>query len=110
MKFNNLVEGVTYREEVDEQTGFTEIVIKENRDKKMIPTISVNDKSGEEIKSYNLFRKFILNNKRFLGLINSHDKLIYAFYRYNDLKWIISANSKIFYRQTMHHTKGLLFV
>ena len=30
--FNNLVEGVTYREEVDEQTGFTEIVIKENRD------------------------------------------------------------------------------
>ena len=33
LKFNNLVEGVTYREEVDEQTGFTEIVIKENRDK-----------------------------------------------------------------------------
>ena len=54
LKFNNLVEGVTYREEVDEQTGFTEIVIKENRDKKMIPTISVNDKSGEELKSYNL--------------------------------------------------------
>ena len=34
LKFNNLSEGVTYREEVDEQTGFTEIVIKENRDKK----------------------------------------------------------------------------
>jgi DNA-directed RNA polymerase subunit beta' len=34
VQFNNLVEGVTYREEVDEQTGFTEIVIKENRDKK----------------------------------------------------------------------------
>ena len=54
VKFNNLVEGVTYREEVDEQTGFTEIVIKENRDKKMIPTISVLDKSGEDLKSYNL--------------------------------------------------------
>ena len=52
--FNNLVEGVTYREEVDEQTGFTEIVIKENRDKKMIPTISVVDKDENELKSYNL--------------------------------------------------------
>ena len=54
VEFNNLVEGVTYREEVDEQTGFTEIVIKENRDKKMIPTISVNDKDGNELRSYNL--------------------------------------------------------
>ena len=54
LQFNNLVEGVTYREEVDEQTGFTEIVIKENRDKKMIPTISVVDKDDNEIKSYNL--------------------------------------------------------
>ena len=52
--FNNLVEGVTYREEVDEQTGFTEIVIKENRDKKMIPTISIVDKDENELKSYNL--------------------------------------------------------
>jgi len=54
LKFNNLIEGLTYREEVDEQTGFTEIVIKENRDKKMIPTISVEDKTGNEHKSYNL--------------------------------------------------------
>ena len=54
LQFNNLVEGVTYREEVDEQTGFTEIVIKENRDKKMIPTISVVDKDDNEFKSYNL--------------------------------------------------------
>ena len=54
LQFNNLVEGITYREEVDEQTGFTEIVIKENRDKKMIPTISVVDKDENELKSYNL--------------------------------------------------------
>ena len=54
IQFNNLVEGVTYREEVDEQTGFTEIVIKENRDKKMIPTISIAEKDGSELKSYNL--------------------------------------------------------
>ena len=52
--FENLEEGVTYREEVDEQTGFTEIVIKENRDKKKIPTINIVDKKGEELKSYNL--------------------------------------------------------
>ena len=54
IKFNNLIEGVTYREEVDEQTGFTEIVIKENRDKKNDTDISVLDKSGEDLKSYNL--------------------------------------------------------
>jgi DNA-directed RNA polymerase subunit beta' len=54
VEFENLVEGFTYREEQDEQTGFTEIVIKENRDKKMIPTINVVDKKGELLKSYNL--------------------------------------------------------
>ncbi|MEC8968124.1 MAG: DNA-directed RNA polymerase subunit beta' [Bacteroidota bacterium] len=54
VQFENLVEGVTYREEQDEQTGFTEIVIKENRDKKMIPTINIVDKKGELLKSYNL--------------------------------------------------------
>jgi DNA-directed RNA polymerase subunit beta' len=54
VEFENLVEGFTYREEQDEQTGFTEIVIKENRDKKMIPTINIVDKKGELLKSYNL--------------------------------------------------------
>ena len=54
VQFENLVEGVTYREEQDEQTGFTEIVIKENRDKKMIPTVNIVDKKGELLKSYNL--------------------------------------------------------
>ncbi len=54
VKFVNLEEGITYREEVDEQTGFTEIVIKENRDKKKIPTISIVNDKDEEIKYYNL--------------------------------------------------------
>jgi len=54
VQFINLEEGVTYREEVDEQTGFKEIVIRENRDKKKIPTISIVDKKGEELKFYNL--------------------------------------------------------
>ena len=54
VEFQNLEEGLTYREEVDEQTGFAEMVIKENRDKKKIPTIVIVDKKGTEIKSYNL--------------------------------------------------------
>ena len=35
--------GVTYKEESDEQTGFTEKVIIENRDKKKNPTIHIID-------------------------------------------------------------------
>jgi len=52
--FVNLIEGETYRQEVDEQTGFTEIVIRETRNKKQIPSISIVDKKGDEIRSYNL--------------------------------------------------------
>jgi DNA-directed RNA polymerase subunit beta' len=54
VEFVNLVEGETYREEVDEQTGFTEIVIRESRNKKVIPSISIVDKKGVELKSYSL--------------------------------------------------------
>lgn len=53
IEFENIVEGETYREEIDEQTGFTEKVITENRNKKNIPTVKVI--AGEESeKSYNL--------------------------------------------------------
>ena len=55
VEFENLTQGITYRIEIDEQTGFQEKVISETRDKKMIPTIVV--KSGGkkgEVKSYNL--------------------------------------------------------
>jgi DNA-directed RNA polymerase subunit beta' len=52
LEFENIIEGITYREEVDEQTGFTEKVITESRDKKKNPTILVKDKKGEIIKSY----------------------------------------------------------
>jgi DNA-directed RNA polymerase subunit beta' len=51
----NIEEGITYREEVDEQTGFTEKVIIETRDKRKSPMIAVLDaKTGEEMKSFNL--------------------------------------------------------
>jgi len=51
MKFENVIEGVTYREEADEQTGHREKVVIETRDKTKIPSIVV---EGKENKSYNL--------------------------------------------------------
>jgi DNA-directed RNA polymerase subunit beta' len=51
VKFENVIEGVTYREEADEQTGHREKVVIETRDKTKIPSILV---QGKEIKSYNL--------------------------------------------------------
>jgi DNA-directed RNA polymerase subunit beta' len=52
--FENLIDGVTYKEESDEQTGFTEKVITESRDKKMIPEIKLLNSKKEVIKTYNL--------------------------------------------------------
>lgn len=53
--FENIIEGVTYREEVDEQTGFTEKVIIESRDKKKNPAIHVIDpKTKEILREYNI--------------------------------------------------------
>ena len=52
--FDNVIEGVTYREEVDEQTGFTEKVITETRDKKKMPAIHILDSKKEILKVYNL--------------------------------------------------------
>tara|TARA_Y100000589_G_scaffold320020_1_gene349340 strand:+ start:8401 stop:12687 length:4287 start_codon:yes stop_codon:yes gene_type:complete len=52
VEFENLEAGVTYKEESDEQTGFTEKVITEIRDKKKIPVLHIKGK-GEE-RTYNL--------------------------------------------------------
>ena len=53
--FSNIIEGVTFREEVDEQTGFTEKVITESRDKKKNPSIHiVTGKAKDILKEYNL--------------------------------------------------------
>jgi len=51
LKFENVIEGVTFREEADEQTGHREKVVIETRDKTKIPSIIV---EGKEHKSYNL--------------------------------------------------------
>jgi DNA-directed RNA polymerase subunit beta' len=51
IKFENVLDGITYREESDEQTGHREKVVIETRDKTKIPSIIV---EGKERKSYNL--------------------------------------------------------
>jgi len=53
--YEGIVEGVTFREEADEQTGHVEKVVIESRDKTKIPTLLILDKKGGEVlKSYNL--------------------------------------------------------
>ncbi len=52
--FENIIEGVTYRDESDEQTGLREKVIIESRDKTKNPVIRILDNEGVEIKQYNL--------------------------------------------------------
>ena len=52
--FENIEEGVTYREELDETTGFREKVVIERRDKTKNPTIRIMDKNGEILRAYNI--------------------------------------------------------
>ena len=54
VSFENIEQGLTYQVEIDEQTGFQEKVISESRNKKLIPTLHINDLKGNIIRSYNL--------------------------------------------------------
>ncbi len=54
VKFENVIEGITYREESDEQTGYKEKVITETKDKTKNPEIMILGKDKEAIKIYNL--------------------------------------------------------
>lgn len=54
IEYENLEQGVTYQLEIDEQTGFTEKVISESKNKKLIPALKVVDKNGDTIRAYNL--------------------------------------------------------
>ncbi len=47
--FENIIKGITYREEVDEQTGFTEKVITELKDRKKPPAIHIIDPKSKEV-------------------------------------------------------------
>ena len=52
--FEGIEEGITYREESDEQTGFKEKVIIETRDKTKNPVIRIVDGKKEVVKSYSI--------------------------------------------------------
>jgi len=52
IKFENINEGFTYRDEADEQTGHREKVVIESKDKTRIPTIIL--EGGKDNKHYNL--------------------------------------------------------
>ncbi len=52
VKFENIIDGITYREEADEQTGHREKVVIETKDKTRIPSMIV--EGSKEVKSYNL--------------------------------------------------------
>jgi DNA-directed RNA polymerase subunit beta' len=52
--YENIEEGMTYREESDEQTGFREKVIIETRDKTKNPVIKVVEGKNEVLRTYNI--------------------------------------------------------
>ncbi len=51
VRFDNVIDGITYREEADEQTGHREKVVIETKDKTRIPAIFID---GKDSKMYNL--------------------------------------------------------
>ncbi len=54
IKFESVLENVTYKVESDETTGLREKIIIESKDKNKIPTAHVMDESGNVLKTYNL--------------------------------------------------------
>jgi DNA-directed RNA polymerase subunit beta' len=53
-RFDSIEEGVTFRVERDDQTGFAEKVIIESKNKRKIPLIFIVSPDGEELKNYTL--------------------------------------------------------
>ena len=54
VQYENIIEGVTYRAETEEQTGMTSKVIIETRQKTKNPSIRILDEADEVIKEYDL--------------------------------------------------------
>ncbi|MDR2083481.1 MAG: DNA-directed RNA polymerase subunit beta' [Bacteroidales bacterium] len=54
VSFESVIEGVTYRSETDEQTGFTDRVIIESKQKLKAPIINILSPDGSLIKSFDL--------------------------------------------------------
>ncbi|WP_333852226.1 DNA-directed RNA polymerase subunit beta' [Epilithonimonas sp.] len=54
VEYEDIIQGISFVLEIDEQTGFEEKVISESRNKKAVPTLKVVDAKGVEQKAYNL--------------------------------------------------------
>lgn len=54
IEFDDIIEGITFREESDEQTGYHEKVIIESRQKMRNPVIKVVSNTGDVLKSYDM--------------------------------------------------------
>ena len=54
VEYENIEQGITFQVEIDEQTGFKQKVISESRNKKLIPTLLINDSKGKNVRTYNL--------------------------------------------------------
>ncbi|MBQ3858460.1 MAG: DNA-directed RNA polymerase subunit beta' [Prevotella sp.] len=53
LKFNDVVEGQTYRAETDETTGLTEKIITDSKNRSLVPTCDVVDAEGNVVGTYN---------------------------------------------------------
>ncbi len=54
VRYENIEQGVTFKVEIDEQTGFQEKVISESKNRKKIPTLQILNSKDEVLRSYNL--------------------------------------------------------
>ncbi len=54
VEYENIIENITYHEEVDENTGFRDKVIIDSKDKSINPVIKIIDSAGNELKKYNI--------------------------------------------------------
>ncbi len=54
LQFSNLIEGVTYRNEVDETSGNSEKIIIESKDHTRVPEAQLYDSNGQLVKTYSL--------------------------------------------------------
>ena len=53
LRFNDVIEGTTYKAETDETTGLTEKIIVDSKDRSRVPTCDIIDENNQVIGTYN---------------------------------------------------------
>lgn len=54
LDYRDLVEGITYKVDVDMASGYQDCYVIESKDKKLIPTVNIVDEQGNVLRSYSL--------------------------------------------------------